>query len=239
MIFREVSLITRFKGFLRANAARIAVALAAVGCIIVLAVTVYETANDYENAHILVRPIAVGQKAGWLTDYRPVTFGDCPTAAPSATQPETTEPETTTQTAPNPEPEPASIEEAHPVYVEYDEPDEPDEPEEPEPSYEPEPQDSGSGRSLGYFTCVAYCGCPSCSEGYGSMTATGVYARPNHTIAVDPSVIPYGTWVVINGITYKAEDCGGDIVGHTIDIYFENHWETESFGRRTYEVFLA
>ena len=96
-----------------------------------------------------------------------------------------------------------------------------------------------SGKSLGTFTCVAYCGCSKCSDGFGNITAIGTVCRPNHTIAVDPGVIPYGTWVEINGNTYVAEDCGGGIQGNTIDIYFENHAETIEFGIRFYEVFLA
>ena len=66
------------------------------------------------------------------------------------------------------------------------------------------------------------------------MTATGVVAQPNHTIAVDPTVIPYGTQVEINGIIYTAEDCGGAIKGNKIDIYFEEHWQAEQFATGYY-----
>ena len=92
---------------------------------------------------------------------------------------------------------------------------------------------------LGAFKCTAYCGCYSCSEGYGNMTATGVQARAYHTIAVDPSVIPYGTWVVINGVRYRAEDCGGGVNGNHIDIFFDSHSECESFGVRYLDVYAG
>lgn len=95
------------------------------------------------------------------------------------------------------------------------------------------------GRSLGVFKCTAYCGCVECSEGFGKMTATGVTAKANHTIAVDPKEIPYGTEVVINGKKYKAEDCGGGVKGKHIDIFFDNHSETEAFGVQYFEVFRA
>lgn len=101
-----------------------------------------------------------------------------------------------------------------------------------------EKRDSGSKNSLGTFTCSAYCGCKVCSGEYGNMTATGVVAQPNHTIAVDPKVIPYGTKVVIDGITYTAEDCGGAIKGNKIDVYFESHQEALNFGLKSFEVFL-
>lgn len=44
-------------------------------------------------------------------------------------------------------------------------------------------------------------------------------AIAGHTIAVDPDVIPYGTQVMINNHIYTAEDCGGAVKGHVIDIY--------------------
>lgn len=44
-------------------------------------------------------------------------------------------------------------------------------------------------------------------------------AKPNHTIAVDTTIIPYGTIVKIDGIEYVAEDCGGAVKGNVIDIY--------------------
>ena len=100
-------------------------------------------------------------------------------------------------------------------------------------------EEPGNGAYLGRFKCTAYCGCYECSEGYGSMTATGVTARADHTIAVDPSVIPYGTWVVINGCTYKAEDCGGGVNGNHIDIFFDSHSACNAFGVRYYDVYLA
>lgn len=80
------------------------------------------------------------------------------------------------------------------------------------------------------FKVTAYCPCYKCSEGYGNNTATGVKARARHTIAVDPKVIKYGTKVVIDGVKYTAEDCGGGVKGRHIDIYFNTHAEVERYG---------
>lgn len=80
------------------------------------------------------------------------------------------------------------------------------------------------------FKVTAYCPCKKCSDNWGRMTATGVLAVAGRTIAVDPTVIPYGTKVTINGNTYVAEDCGGAVKGNTIDIYFDSHQETVEFG---------
>ena len=88
----------------------------------------------------------------------------------------------------------------------------------------------------GTFRVTAYCGCPSCSEGYGNLTSTGVSAIEGRTIAVDPSVIPYGSRVWINGNIYIAEDCGGAIKGNRIDIYMSDHARAQNFGVQYLDV---
>lgn len=97
------------------------------------------------------------------------------------------------------------------------------------PTKKPRRKKKKRGR-LKTFKLTAYCPCQECSEGYGRSTATGARARANHTIAVDPNVIKYGTKVVINGVTYTAEDCGGGVKGNHIDIFFNTHAEVERFG---------
>lgn len=87
-----------------------------------------------------------------------------------------------------------------------------------------------------FFKVTAYCPCHECSGEYGRQTATGHMARAGHTIAVDPTVVPYGSHVKINGVEYVAEDCGGAVKGNTIDIFFDTHEETEQFGVRYLEV---
>lgn len=76
---------------------------------------------------------------------------------------------------------------------------------------------------LGNFFLTCYCPCEVCSEGWGHKTATGAYATEFRTVAVDPSVIPYGTHLLINGIEFIAEDCGGAIGDNRIDIFREHH----------------
>jgi len=70
------------------------------------------------------------------------------------------------------------------------------------------------------------------SPGYG-RTATGVRAAEGRTIAVDPSVIPLGWWVYIDGIGYRrAEDTGGAVRGSKIDVFFNSNAEAIQFGRK-------
>lgn len=94
-------------------------------------------------------------------------------------------------------------------------------------------------RSLGVFKTTAYCSCSSCSGRWGSLTSTGTRAAINHTIAVDPRVIPYGTKLMINGVIYTAEDKGSGVKGRHIDIYQSSHSEARQYGRRNVEVFLV
>lgn len=91
--------------------------------------------------------------------------------------------------------------------------------------------------SLGKFTLTAYCGCSSCSGGWGSKTATGTKAKAGRTIAVDPKVIPYETRIKIGKTIYIAEDCGGGIKGKHIDIYFDNHSDAVNFGKQKKKVY--
>lgn len=99
-------------------------------------------------------------------------------------------------------------------------------------------------QSLGEYILTAYCPCEKCcgiwaaDRSSGILTASGAYAKANHTVAVDPSVIPYGTVLYINGVKYVGEDCGGAIKGNRIDIYFESHEEALQFGLQTAEVFV-
>lgn len=55
---------------------------------------------------------------------------------------------------------------------------------------------------------------------------------------MDPSVIPYGTEVVIDGHTYIAEDCGGAVTDNHIDIVVGTHQEALEKGEHTAEVFI-
>lgn len=97
---------------------------------------------------------------------------------------------------------------------------------------------TGGLQSLGNYRITGYCPCYQCSEGWGRKTSTGATARSNHTIAVDPSILPYGSKVMINGVVYTAEDRGGGVRGKHIDIFVDSHSQTYRVGPQTQEVFL-
>lgn len=93
-------------------------------------------------------------------------------------------------------------------------------------------------REYADWKITAYCPCKACSGKYGRNTATGKIARSNHTIAVDPKIIKYGSKVYIDGKKYIAEDCGGDVKGYHIDIFFDTHDEVEAFGKQYKQVIV-
>lgn len=99
--------------------------------------------------------------------------------------------------------------------------------------------------SLGEFKLTAYCPCEICCGVWANNRPNGIVygaigeeLKEGFSIAVDPSVIPYRTEVVINGNIYKAQDCGGAIKGNRIDVYFENHDDALEFGVQYAEIFI-
>ena len=72
-----------------------------------------------------------------------------------------------------------------------------------------------------------------------SITATGTKPKWG-TIAVDPTVIPYGTKVYIPkfDMVFTAEDCGGAIKGNKIDIFMNSKNESYTWGRRNIEIYI-
>ncbi|WP_077329927.1 G5 and 3D domain-containing protein [Virgibacillus siamensis] len=86
------------------------------------------------------------------------------------------------------------------------------------------------------FTMTATAYSADCS-GCSGYTATGInlHANPNKkVIAVDPSVIPLGTRVWVEGYGYAvAGDTGGGVNGHHIDVHMPTRADALAFGTRT------
>lgn len=95
---------------------------------------------------------------------------------------------------------------------------------------------AGNGQEI-YVTATAYS-----PEESGSVTKLGynIKANPNmKLIAVDPSVIPLGkkVWVEGYGVAI-AGDTGGAIVGHKIDVLMPTKAASLSWGRKTVKVVI-
>lgn len=80
--------------------------------------------------------------------------------------------------------------------------------------------------------CTAYCNDP--------ITSTGVKPRPMHTVAIDPSLIKYGTKIYIPyfDTIFTCEDCGGKIKGNRLDIYMHTYNECMQFGIQNLQVYI-
>ena len=90
---------------------------------------------------------------------------------------------------------------------------------------------------IGEFVITAYCPCASCCGKSTGITASGVVAKENHTIAADTSVLPFGTEVIINGEKYVVEDTGGAIKSNRIDMFFNTHSEALNYGNKKEKVY--
>jgi 3D (Asp-Asp-Asp) domain-containing protein len=91
---------------------------------------------------------------------------------------------------------------------------------------------------------TAYDACPNCTgkchthPAFG-ITKLGTTATEFRTIAVDPKVIPLGSWVYIDGLgVYRAEDTGGSIKGYKVDLFMGSHEEAIRFGVKTAKVYF-
>lgn len=86
--------------------------------------------------------------------------------------------------------------------------------------------------------------CTATAYSNHSNTATGRTPVRNEgglsTIAVDPSVIPLGSKVFVDGYGYAiAADTGGAIKGNKIDIYLNTSSECNEWGRKSVNVLLV
>lgn len=81
------------------------------------------------------------------------------------------------------------------------------------------------------------CGKKAGSAGYG-ITASGARLKKG-IVAVDPRVIPLGTWLYVEGYGVAlAADTGSAIKGNRIDLGFATASQSINFGRKNLKVFI-
>src|SRR5690625_3051586 len=100
-------------------------------------------------------------------------------------------------------------------------------------------QDDPEGQTFSVTATAYTANCDGCS----GVTSTGVDLNSNpdaKVIAVDPSVIPLGSEVYVEGYGYAtAADVGGAINGNKIDVHVPTKDEAYSWGVRTVDVTIV
>lgn len=97
---------------------------------------------------------------------------------------------------------------------------------------------ASSSSQNGYYLTVEATAYSYNEAGLSNYTADGtnLVNEPN-VIAVDPSVIPLGSYVEIPGYgVFRAADTGGAIYGNRIDVHLVNLNDVYNFGRRTITI---
>ena len=97
---------------------------------------------------------------------------------------------------------------------------------------------AASSSQGGYYLTVEATAYSYNEAGLSNYTADGtnLVSEPN-VIAVDPSVIPLGSYVEIPGYgVFRAADTGGAIYGNRIDVHLVNLNDVYNFGRRTITI---
>lgn len=101
---------------------------------------------------------------------------------------------------------------------------------------------AGNGKPEDYSRMLP---CQSTAYCIKGTTASGKKTQKGY-VAVDPSVIPLGTWLYIESLTPGMEDygyciaadTGGAIVGNMVDVYFYTEDECRVWGRRNINVYV-
>ena len=95
---------------------------------------------------------------------------------------------------------------------------------------------------LGEFKVTGYCGGVCCNGRWGGTTASGTVPAEGRTIAVAPSLIPYGTSVRIEGMdsVFIAEDTGGfaNRNPRQIDVFYADHGRALQSGVSYREIWV-
>lgn len=104
------------------------------------------------------------------------------------------------------------------------------------------PQEEAGAKQVLDITATAYAPGPHDNDQWGNKTRLGTQIRPG-VIAVDPKIIPLGSQVMIKypdgSKEYAvAEDTGGAIKGHRIDIAKWTVKEASRFGIKPVKVYV-
>lgn len=177
-----------------------------------------EVKRDLKNEKVVKAPTKQVTAVGTKTVVASVSRGTQKATVKTATKEKAAV--TTTQATPKAAPKTASKEQPKATPVKA----------------EPAAAEPTGGKEF-YVSATAYtASCTGCS----GITATGINLKTNpglKVIAVDPSVIPLGSKVWVEGYGNAiAGDTGGAIKGNKIDLFMANKSDALSFGRKQVKV---
>ena len=94
-------------------------------------------------------------------------------------------------------------------------------------------------RRIGHeeYMATAYLPIDSAEGRYSGSTAIGAVAEPYFTVAVDPTLVPFDSWIWIDSLGWrKAQDTGNLIKGKKIDLCLSTREEAKKFGVRKLRI---
>lgn len=98
------------------------------------------------------------------------------------------------------------------------------------------------GQYAGRYRVSFYCPNSCCNGSNSGITALGTPIVPWYTVAVDPSIIPLGSKIRIegfDGITFVACDTGSAIKNNKVDVAVSSHSEAMRLGIQYHDVYIV
>lgn len=90
------------------------------------------------------------------------------------------------------------------------------------------------------FIITGYCKCEICCGKWSKFagTASGALPKAGVTVAADPSVLPFGTKVVLDGHIYTVQDTGSAVKAKHLDVFCNTHEEAKQYGKTIRRVMV-
>lgn len=99
-------------------------------------------------------------------------------------------------------------------------------------------EQNSKGTLIGKYRITFYCPCYICNGRSDGLTAIGTYLTVGDSIAVNPSEIPLGSKVYIDGIGWRTAVDTGAFGSNTIDVLVSSHSEAYRLGVQYHNVYV-
>lgn len=99
-------------------------------------------------------------------------------------------------------------------------------------------EQANKGTYYGKYRITFYCPCYTCNGRSDGLTAIGTHLTVGDSIAVNPSEIPLGSKVYIEGIGWRTAVDTGAFGSNTIDVLVGSHSEAYRLGVQYHNVYV-